>query len=104
MTSPRTPATLCALILLGAGVATGQTAQAQSAQAMVQNCFVCHGPGAKGSLAIVALAGRPKELIAQQLLAYKADQRPGTIMLRIAKGYSDEQIGAIAAFVATLPK
>ncbi len=103
MTSRSTGAALCALTLLGADLASG-TAQAQTAQAMAQNCFVCHGPGAKGSLAIVALAGRPKELIAQQMLAFKADQRPGTIMNRIAKGYGDEQIAAIAEFVAKLPK
>ena len=103
MTSRSTGAALCALTLLGADLASG-TAQAQTAQAMAQNCFVCHGPGAKGSLAIVALAGLPKELIAQQLLAFKADQRPGTIMNRIAKGYGDEQIAAIAEFVAKMPK
>lgn len=80
------------------------TAAAQSAQAMSQNCFVCHGPGAKGSIAIVALAGRPQELIAQQMIAFKTDQRAGTIMNRIAKGYDEAQIAAIAAYLAQLPR
>lgn len=79
-------------------------AAAQSAQAMAQNCFVCHGPGARGSQAIVALAGRPEELIAQQMLAFKTDQRAGTIMNRIAKGYDEAQIAAIAAHLARLPR
>lgn len=104
MAISRVKTAICLLSLLAAGSTMAQTAQAQSAQAMTQNCLVCHGPGAKGSLAIVALAGRPKELIAQQMLAFKTDQRLGTIMNRIAKGYSDEQIGAIAEFVAKLPK
>ncbi len=98
------PRSIMALCLLAAGPAVIERAQAQSAQAMTQNCLVCHGPGVKGSLAIVGLAGRPKELIAQQMLAFKTDQRPGTIMNRIAKAYSDEQIGAIAEFVAKLPQ
>ena len=48
------------------------------------------------------IAQYPKVL--QQMLAFKTDQRPGTIMNRIAKAYSDEQIGAIAEFVAKLPQ
>jgi sulfide dehydrogenase cytochrome subunit len=79
-------------------------AAAQSAQAMAQNCFVCHGPGARGSLAVVALAGRPEELIAQQMLAFRSDLRTGTIMNRIAKGYDEAQIAAIAAHLAKLPR
>ena len=95
--------------ILIAGAAIAQTwsvvpAAAQSAQAMAQNCFVCHGPGAKGSQAIVALAGRPEELIVQQMLAFKTDQRHGTIMNRIAKGYDEAQIAAIAAHLAKLPR
>ena len=87
-----------------AHLASATPAAAQSAQAMAQNCFVCHGPGAKGSQAIVALAGRPQELIAQQMLAFKTDQRPGTIMNRIAKGYDEAQIAAIADHLAKLPR
>jgi sulfide dehydrogenase cytochrome subunit len=79
-------------------------AAAQSAQGMAQTCFLCHGPGAKGSLAIVALAGRPQELIAQQMLAFKSDQRAGTIMNRIARGYDEAQIAAIAGYLADLPR
>lgn len=34
------------------------------------------------------------------LLAFKHDQRPATIMNRIAKGYSDDELARIAAFIA----
>lgn len=87
-----------------AHVASTLPATAQSAQAMAQNCFVCHGPGAKGSQGIVGLAGRPQELITQQMIAFRTDQRAGTIMNRIAKGYDEAQITAIAEHLAKLPR
>jgi cytochrome c553 len=31
---------------------------------------------------------------------FKAGKRPATIMHQIAKGYSDEQIGALAAYLS----
>jgi sulfide dehydrogenase cytochrome subunit len=34
------------------------------------------------------------------MIAFKAGQRPGTIMDRIAKGFSDEEISAIAQWYA----
>ena len=38
----------------------------------------------------------PPEL--REAFAFKAGQRPGTIMDRIAKGYSEDEIRAIAAW------
>lgn len=73
-----------------------------SGQAMTQTCYVCHGPDGKSAGPIAPLAGLPKDHIIRQMAEFKADRRPGTIMNRIAKGYSDEQIVAIADFIATL--
>jgi len=42
-----------------------------------------------------------KEFVQRQMADFKADRRPATIMNRIAKGYSDEQIAAIADYLAT---
>jgi sulfide dehydrogenase cytochrome subunit len=75
-------------------------AMAQTGQAMAQTCYVCHGPGAKGAGPIVALAGLPKDHLARQMADFKADKRPGTIMNRIAKGYTDEQLALIAEYLA----
>jgi cytochrome c553 len=35
--------------------------------------------------------------------AFRSGERPSTVMGRIAKGYSDEEIHAIAAWVAEQP-
>jgi sulfide dehydrogenase cytochrome subunit len=96
--------TRIACAVLGALIAfSGSDASAQSAQAMAQNCYVCHGPQARGADRIVPLAGMPRDHIQRQLADFKADRRGGTIMNRIAKGYSDEQIAAISDFLAKLP-
>lgn len=78
-------------------------ALAQSGQAMTQTCFICHGPGGRNEGGSVAsIAGLPKEHVARQMADFKADRRPGTIMNRVAKGYSDEQLAAIVDYLATL--
>jgi cytochrome c553 len=54
---------------------------------------------------MAALAGVPKDLIVQKMLDYKAGRVPtATLMHQLAKGYSDEQISAIAAYFAAQKK
>lgn len=96
----RAPA-LAALSILAAIVAS--PAVSQSGQAMAEACFVCHGPsGRNDGGSIASLAGQPRDVVAQQMTDFKADRRAGTIMNRIAKSYSDEQIQRIAEYLATL--
>ena len=53
---------------------------------------------------VTAAIAKGKPLIAADtstaMIAFKAGQRPGTIMDRIAKGFSDEEIQAIAQWYA----
>jgi cytochrome c553 len=51
-----------------------------------------------------SLAGVAKEDIAKKMLDYKAGRRPATVMHQLAKGYSDEQIEAIAGYFAAQKK
>ena len=46
------------------------------------------------------LAGLDRQAIASALLAFRSGQRPATVMNRIAKGFTDEEIQAIAAWYA----
>jgi cytochrome subunit of sulfide dehydrogenase len=95
----RTAFVFCA-ILPAAGAATAQ--DGPSGQAMVQTCYVCHGPEGRSAEAVPMLMRGQKEFVVQQMLDFKADRRPATIMNRVAKGYSDEQIAAIADYLASL--
>ncbi|HEX4798028.1 MAG TPA: hypothetical protein VFV04_01950 [Burkholderiales bacterium] len=44
------------------------------------------------------LAGQQQAYLAQQMRDFKAGKRPATIMHQIAKGYTDEQIDALAGY------
>ncbi len=46
------------------------------------------------------LKGRPAADIESQMAEFKTGKRPGTIMDRIAKGFTDEETKAIAAWYA----
>ena len=93
---------LAALVatLLAAGVAAAQ--DGPSGQAMVQTCYVCHGPEGRSAEAVPALMRGQKEFVVRQMTEFKTDRRPATIMNRVAKSYSDEQIVAIADYLAGL--
>ena len=71
-------------------------------QAMAGNCAICHGtqgrPAAGSSVA--RLAGRPAESIVDAMKAFKEGKREATVMHQIAKGYSDAEIAALAAWFA----
>jgi cytochrome c553 len=60
------------------------------------SCAGCHGAGA----AMGAIDGRPEAEIAAALAAYRSGERDGTVMGRIAKGFSEEESRAIAAYLA----
>ena len=77
------------------------TAQAQ-APLSAEGCYGCHGPSGTGAGGIPALAGRDAAELRAQMLAFRANERPGTIMGRIARGYTDAEIAAIAEHFAQI--
>lgn len=89
------------LVMLAAAAAFSAHAQ-ENARNLASACAICHGtqgvppPGAP----VVALAGLPRERIATQMRAFRDGQRPATVMHQIAKGYTDAQIDAMAAWFA----
>jgi cytochrome c553 len=74
-------------------------APAQDAQRLAAPCAICHGTeGRAVTKDVVPLAGLPREHIASQMRAFRDGQRPATVMHQIAKGYTDAQIDALAAW------
>jgi sulfide dehydrogenase cytochrome subunit len=72
-------------------------------QRLYANCAACHGTAGKpAGSTLPALAGQPKDTLAATMRAFKTGGRPATIMHQIAKGYTDEQIEQIAAYLSTL--
>ena len=78
-------------------------AAAAEAPPGASSCSGCHAASAAVETPVPRLAGQPAPLIAGAMLAFRSGQRPGTIMPRIAKGFSDDEIAAIAAWYAAQP-
>jgi cytochrome subunit of sulfide dehydrogenase len=66
------------------------------AQAIALNCRNCH---AADSSEIPTLKNLSSEQIKRMLLDYKSDKLPATLMPRIAKGYSDDELKAVADYL-----
>ncbi|WP_407276001.1 c-type cytochrome [Halothiobacillus sp. DCM-1] len=63
-------------------------------------CMGCHGVNGKSPGSIPSIAGQSAAQLASKLMAYREDKLTGTIMNRIAKGYTPAEIQAVAAFFA----
>jgi sulfide dehydrogenase cytochrome subunit len=89
-------------IVLAAALAAAPlaaSAQDHTARNLAASCAICHGTdGRAATKDVVPLAGLPREHIAGQMRAFREGQRPATVMHQIAKGYSDAQIDALAAW------
>ena len=79
----------------------GGAALAAEAPPGASSCSGCHAANPNVGTPVPPLAGRPAAEIASQMIAFKSGQRAGTIMDRIAKGFSDEEIQAIAAWYSS---
>ena len=87
-----TVAALAVLLGTGAALAEGPPGAA--------SCSGCHAPSTRVETPVPPIKGRSQADIADAMIEYKSGKRPGTIMDRIAKGFSDEEIRAIAAWYA----
>ena len=63
------------------------------------SCSGCHSAGATASV-IPRLYGRDASDIATAMAGFRDGSRPATVMTRIAKGFSDDELRAIAAWLA----
>ncbi|ODB92927.1 c-type cytochrome [Candidatus Thiodiazotropha endoloripes] len=92
-------------LLLGLAVLFPATAlAAPTGQALAFTCAGCHGTdGSSVGPSSPSIAGMDPEVFIDAMQGYKFDERNSTIMNRIAKGYSEEQIKSMAWFFAKQP-
>jgi cytochrome subunit of sulfide dehydrogenase len=97
---------LAALTVLASAPTFAQDAQTLNLRALAATCANCHGTQgvAVPNASVPGMAGLPASYIAEQMKAFKAGTRPATVMHQLAKGYSDAQIDAIAAYYAAQKK
>src|SRR5690242_21794425 len=90
-----------ALVLVAALIGAATTAAAQEeAPPGASSCAGCHPAGTAAGGPVPSLYGRPPDEIAAAMRAYRGGERPATVRDRIAKGFSEEEIQAIAAWVS----
>ncbi len=87
---------LAAAVLCASAI--GAHAQVTQTRVWAAACASCHGTDGRAQLGMASLAGRTD--LQKILLEYKAGTRPATLMHQISKGYTDEQLGQIAAYFA----
>ncbi len=85
------------------GAALAPSALAQGADPnlgrnLAAACANCHGTNGVSRQGMPNLAGQQRAYLVQQMQDFRAGKRPATIMHQIAKGYTDEQIDALAAY------
>jgi len=64
-------------------------------------CSGCHPASTRVTSPVTRLAGRDQAAIVKAMQDFRSGTRAGTVMDRIAKGFTDEEIQAIAAWYAT---
>ncbi|MDJ0807105.1 MAG: c-type cytochrome [Gammaproteobacteria bacterium] len=76
----------------------------RSPSMLANTCAGCHGTnGASAGDIMPIIGGMEQEYLVEVLLEYKSGERDSTIMGRIAKGYSENELKAIASFIADQP-
>ena len=64
------------------------------------SCSGCHTTGAKAALPVSRLYGRDAGEIMTAMTGFRDGSLPATVMNRIAKGFSDDELRAMAAWLA----
>jgi len=101
MTRFRYAAAYSAIAMAAAGAASAQNIAAPSGATLAATCTGCHGPSGHSAGAIPSLHGRTEADLLQSMLDFKNDRRPATMMNRHAKGFSDEELAALAREIST---
>jgi sulfide dehydrogenase cytochrome subunit len=92
---------------IGLGVVASVAASAAvsaappTAEMLSNACAGCHGThGASAGPSMPSLAGQNKTAFVEAMKGFKTGDRPSSVMGRLAKGYSDAEIDAMADFFA----
>ncbi len=98
MGSVRSLCAACGLAFV-AGVGLLPTpAPAADPQVLASSCSACHTNSERLNTAIPRIRGLPEAVIVEAMRAFRTGQRPATVMDRISKGFTDDEIKQLAAY------
>jgi cytochrome subunit of sulfide dehydrogenase len=99
------PVALALVSLMVAASVSAEPSAAHTTEALALTCSTCHWiesskPGPDTNSGIPTLHGRSAAELLKKLREYRSGVGDPTIMNRIARGYSDEELVRIADFIA----
>ena len=83
-----------ALVLLSAGAVAAEAPPGAS------SCSGCHAVDARTRTSLPRIQGRPAADIIAAMADFRSGKRAATVMDRIAKGFTEDETKAIAAWLA----
>lgn len=69
---------------------------------LASGCNGCHGLSGGGHGALPSIAGFTPDKFNQIMLEFKTGRRQGTVMNRIAQGYTDDELMELARYFAEI--
>ncbi|MFM9902927.1 MAG: c-type cytochrome [Polaromonas sp.] len=81
-------------------------AQLLALKSLAATCANCHGTDGRAAAgsSVTSLAGLDRAYLVKQMTDFQSGARPATVMHQISKGYSRDQIDALAGYFAGLAK
>jgi cytochrome subunit of sulfide dehydrogenase len=86
------------VLLASVLAAPASAADSEDGRNLAATCAACHGTFGKSQGFMPTLAGQHKDYLILQMQEFKLGERPATVMHQLAKGFSDEQIAAMAEY------
>ncbi len=97
------PAVLAAGVIAIFSTVNSAAAEQASAKTLASPCAGCHGVmGTSAGPATPSIAGLTEQYFLDSMASYKSGARKGTIMDRIAKGYTDDETKAMAKLFSSM--
>ena len=91
-----------ALSLLIAGSAVYADGHGNMGRTIGITCAGCHGEDGTSAGSAPSIKGLPAQHLKNTMMDFRSGKRPSTIMGRIAKGYTDDQISAMSDYFANM--
>ena len=76
----------------------------QATTTLASSCAACHGPQGNSLGGTPTLAALNNDYFIQRMQGFKSGVIPATVMHQHAKGLTDEEITALAAYFAAQPR
>jgi cytochrome subunit of sulfide dehydrogenase len=86
---------------IGASLIAAAVVASAEAPAGAASCSGCHPASTRITSPVPRLVGLDRAAIVRAMLDFRSGQRAATVMDRLAKGFTDDEIQAIAAWYAT---